>query len=45
MENININTFNNWAIVGKDEGMEKGHAPAVNKMLDIINSKTFNHVK
>ena len=45
MENININTFNNWAIVGKDEGMEKCHAPAVNKMLDIINLKTsvLNH--
>ena len=40
MENININTFNNWALVGKDEGMEKGHAPAVNQMLKIINAKT-----
>jgi len=40
MENININTFNDWALKGKDEGMERGHAPAVNKMLDIIYSKT-----
>jgi len=40
MKNININTFNAWVLKGKDEGMEKGHAPAVNKMLNIIHSKT-----
>jgi len=41
MKNININTFNNWALIGKDEGMERGHAPAVTQMLDIIHSKTL----
>ena len=41
MKNININTFNNWALKGKDEGMEKGHAPAVAQMLEIIHSKTL----
>ena len=40
MKNININTFNSWALKGKDEGMEKGHTPAVNKMLNIIHSET-----
>ena len=28
--------FHDWALVGKDEGMEKGHAFAVNEMLDFI---------
>ena len=40
MKNINIDTFNSWALKGKDRGMEKGHASAVNRMLEIINSKT-----
>lgn len=40
MENININTFNKWALIGKDKGMEIGHAPAVKKMLEIIHSNT-----
>ena len=28
--------FHDWAIAGKDEGMEKGHAFAVNEMLDFL---------
>ena len=40
MKNINIDTFNKWAIHGKDEGMEKGHAQAVKKMIDIIEKNT-----
>ena len=27
--NKNINTFNQWALLDKDKGMEKGHATAV----------------
>ena len=34
--NINIKTFNNWALQNKDEGMEKGHTSSVNKMFEII---------
>lgn len=40
IDNININTFNQWAIKGKDKGMEIGHAPAVNEMFHIISSKS-----
>ena len=39
-ENININTFNAWALKDKDEGMEKGHAPSVNIMFDLIEKNT-----
>ena len=28
--------FHDWALVGKDEGMEKGHAASVNEMLGFI---------
>lgn len=38
--NINIKTFNNWAIQNKDEGMEKGHTSSVNKMFEIISSES-----
>ena len=27
--------FNHWAHLGKDEGMERGHANAVNEMIDV----------
>ena len=27
--------FNDWAHRGKDEGMERGHSPAVNEMLEV----------
>ena len=40
LENINIKTFNTWAIKGKDEGMERGHAPAVEKMFELIHHNT-----
>jgi hypothetical protein len=29
-----IQVFSNWAINGKDEGMETGHANSVQNMLD-----------
>ena len=31
--------FDHWAIIGKDEGMEKGHAAAVTEMLEFISDK------
>jgi len=34
--NKNILTFDQWAILGKDEGMEKGHNASVMHMLKII---------
>jgi SAM-dependent methyltransferase len=39
-KNINIETFDLWAINNKDIDMQKGHAPAVAKMISIINSTT-----
>lgn len=38
--NINIETFNNWAIQNKDEGMEKGHSSSVNRIFEIISSQS-----
>ena len=29
--NININTFDKWALDGRDESMQKGHAKSVQK--------------
>ena len=40
MKNINIETFNSWAINNKDINMQKGHTPAVNEMMKIINRTT-----
>ena len=39
-----INVFGAWAEQGKDIGMEKGHADAVNEMLDfaIQERESFN---
>ena len=37
--NKNIKTFDEWAILNKDEGMEKGHHASVAHMLDIIKKK------
>ena len=39
-----INVFGAWAEQGKDIGMEKGHADAVNEMLDfaILERESFN---
>ena len=28
--------FSQWALAGKDEGMERGHAPSVSQMLDLV---------
>ena len=39
--NININTFNEWADLGKDKSMAKNHEDSVNKMFDIIKEKGF----
>ena len=39
-ENVNIDIFDAWALKDKDKGMEKGHAPSVNAMLDIIKDRT-----
>ncbi len=30
--------FSEWAVIGKDEGMEKGHFNSVNEMLSIVDS-------
>ena len=38
--NINIKTFNNWAVNDKDIAMQKGHLKAVNYMLELISKKT-----
>ena len=38
--NINIDTFNKWALLGKDKGMENGHANSVSKMFEIITNET-----
>ena len=40
-ENININTFNAWALKNKDKGMEIGHTPSVNRMFDLIEKNTL----
>jgi len=37
-----VEIFDEWAHSGKDEGMEKGHAPAVNSMLNLILPKLDN---
>ena len=39
-KNKNIEIFNNWALKDKDIGMEEGHAPAVDEMLNIIDKRT-----
>ena len=38
--NINIDTFNKWAILDKDKGMERGHASSVSKMFDIFSNES-----
>ena len=39
-KNINIITFNHWALKDKDIAMQKGHEKSVKKMMEIINNKT-----
>ena len=38
--NINIKTFNNWALKNKDVDMQEGHLNAVNYMLSLIDEKS-----
>ena len=42
--NINIDTFNDWALAGKDINMQKGHLQSVEKMIELIyeNTKIFD---
>ena len=35
-----VEVFDQWAEIGKDEGMEKGHASSVNSMVEIIKRRT-----
>ena len=42
--NKNIKTFDEWAILNKDEGMEKGHHASVAHMLDIIKKKIYKQI-
>jgi trans-aconitate methyltransferase len=37
--NINIDTFNEWALLDKDKGMEDGHASSVSKIFEIISTQ------
>ena len=36
-----IETFDTWAVKGKDKGMEEGHASSVSRMIDIVQSSDF----
>ena len=38
--NINIDTFDTWAIKDRDESMAAGHYPSVTMMLDLIKKNT-----
>ena len=40
IDKTNIKIFDNWALNDKDLGMEKGHSPSVNKMVEIIHHRT-----
>ena len=35
--------FSEWALIGKDEGMERGHAPSVKAMLELALPKVQNN--
>ena len=37
-----IDVFDNWALVDKDKGMEKGHALSVDRMIEIALSSHGN---
>tara|TARA_Y100001968_G_scaffold54490_1_gene45705 strand:- start:1056 stop:1709 length:654 start_codon:yes stop_codon:yes gene_type:complete len=37
-----VEVFDQWAEIGKDEGMEKGHAASVDKMFDILSDNYPN---
>ena len=34
--------FNDWAIKGKDKGMEEGHSSSADRMIEIAHEKIFN---
>ena len=36
-----IDTFDKWAIGGKDRGMEKGHSDSVMHMIDIVRCESI----
>ena len=49
ISNKNIETFNKWALLGKDKNMQDGHLKSVNEMMKIVNkshimSNAFNFV-
>ena len=33
--------FHDWALVGKDEGMERGHAASVSEMIELGQVRTL----
>ena len=35
MQQTATEVFSNWALIGKDEGMERGHAPSVKAMIEL----------
>ena len=39
--NINIETFNHWATLNKDESMERGHSSSVDEMFEILKKNTI----
>jgi len=41
--NKNIMTFDEWAILGKDEGMERGHYNSVKHMFNMIEEKKYKN--
>lgn len=41
--NKNIMTFDEWAILGKDEGMERGHHKSVEHMFKMILEKNYKN--
>ena len=38
-----INVFDSWAHLGKDKGMDKGHAASVDRMFEILADKFSNN--
>ena len=41
--NKNIMTFDEWAILGKDEGMERGHHNSVEHMFEMILKQKYTN--
>ena len=37
--------FHDWALVGKDEGMERGHAASVSEMIEFISHKRLQKLE